>query len=126
TTSTPPTTLAGPRPRIFGRRGPSAPAGPLRQAMTRTLRNPMGMFGACVLAGLLICAVFAAVLSPYDPLEQHPGSELLPPGSPFPLGTDNLGRDLLSRIIFGSRASLLVGVVAIGLGASIGMASGLA
>ncbi len=86
----------------------------------------MGLFGALVLMGLVFCAMFAAVISPYDPLEQHPGSELLPPGAPFPLGTDNLGRDLLSRIIFGSRASLLVGVVAVGLGASIGMASGLA
>jgi len=66
------------------------------------------------------------VISPYDPLEQHPGDELKPPSRQYLLGTDNLGRDLLSRIIYGSRASLLVGVVAVGLGAGIGLATGLA
>jgi len=86
----------------------------------------MGLFGAAVLAGLVICAIFAPLLSPFDPLEQHPGSELLPPGQGFILGTDNLGRDLLSRIIFGSRASLLVGVVAVALGATVGIVTGLA
>jgi len=54
-----------------------------------------------------------------------PARNLLPPGGQYLLGTDNLGRDLLSRIIYGSRASLLVGVVAVALGASIGIASGL-
>jgi len=86
----------------------------------------MGMFGGGVLLLLVICAIGAPVLSPYDPLEQHPGAELRPPGAEYPLGTDNLGRDLLSRIIYGSRASLLVGIVAVGLGAGIGLATGLA
>jgi peptide/nickel transport system permease protein len=97
----------------------------LVQALLRTVHNPMGLFGTVVLAVLVVCALGAPYLSPYDPLEQHVGSELLAPGSQFLLGTDNLGRDLLSRIIFGSRASLLVGVVAVGLGASLGIASGL-
>ena len=85
----------------------------------------MGLFGTVVLAVLVVCALGAPYLSPYDPLAQHAGSELLPPGGQYLLGTDNLGRDLLSRIIFGSRASLLVGVVAVGLGATLGIASGL-
>ena len=84
------------------------------------------MFGVGVLTLLVICALGAPVLSPYDPLQQHAGAELRPPSGQFPLGTDNLGRDLLSRIIFGSRASLLVGVVAVALGAGIGIATGLA
>ena len=97
----------------------------LVQALIRTVHNPMGLFGTVVLAVLVVCALGAPFLSPYNPLEQHPGSELLPPNGQFLLGTDNLGRDILSRIIFGSRASLLVGVVAVGLGATIGIASGL-
>ena len=99
---------------------------PTVQALVRTVRNPVGMFGMAVLTLLVICAIGAPVLSPYDPLQQHAGSELRPPSKEFPLGTDNLGRDLLSRIIFGSRASLLVGVVAVALGAGIGIATGLA
>jgi ABC-type dipeptide/oligopeptide/nickel transport system permease subunit len=99
---------------------------PTIQALARTVRNPIGMFGVGVLTLLVICALGAPVLSPYDPLQQHAGAELRPPSSQFPLGTDNLGRDLLSRIIFGSRASLLVGVVAVALGAGIGIATGLA
>src|SRR3982074_1552087 len=86
----------------------------------------MGLFGAVVVSLLVMGALAAPLISPFDPIEQHPGSELLPPGGRFLLGTDNLGRDLLSRIIFGSRSSLLVGVVAVGLGAGIGIATGLA
>jgi peptide/nickel transport system permease protein len=99
---------------------------PLVQALARTVRNPFGVFGLSVLGLLVFCALAAPVISPYDPLEQHVGAELRPPGLEYLLGTDNLGRDLLSRIIYGSRASLLVGVVAVALGAGIGIATGLA
>ena len=127
TASRPPAaaTLAAPVVQTTGRARALPPRSALIQALVRTVHNPMGLFGASVLALLVICAVGAPYLSPYDPLAQHAGSELLPPGGTFPLGTDNLGRDLLSRIIYGSRASLLVGVVAVALGASIGIASGL-
>jgi peptide/nickel transport system permease protein len=83
----------------------------------------MGLFGATLVTLLVLAAIFAPLISPYDPIEQHPGSELLPPGGQFFLGTDNLGRDLLSRIIWGSRSSLLIGLVAVGLGAGIGIVS---
>ena len=99
---------------------------PLVQALSRTVRNPTGLFGIAVLSALVLCAIGAPLISPYDPLLQHPGSELKTPGVAFPLGTDHLGRDILSRIIYGSRASLLVGVVAVGLGAAVGIATGLA
>jgi peptide/nickel transport system permease protein len=97
----------------------------LVQALLRTVQNPMGFFGASVLALLVFCALAAPYICPYDPLAQHEGAELLPPGGEYLLGTDNLGRDLLSRIVYGSRASLLVGVVAVALGAAAGIASGL-
>jgi peptide/nickel transport system permease protein len=96
------------------------------QAFFRVLEHPMGLIGLGVLLLLIVCAAFAPLISPYDPIEQHPGFELLPPNGQFWLGTDNLGRDLLSRIIWGSRASLLIGVVAVGLGAAAGIATGLA
>ena len=76
---------------------------------------------------LALAAIFAPRDRPYNPIEQHPGSELLRAEQPRSgSGTDNLGRDLLSRIIFGSRASLLIGVVAVLLGAGFGIATGLA
>jgi ABC-type dipeptide/oligopeptide/nickel transport system permease subunit len=107
-------------------RGAGGTRRPLVRAFVQILRNPMGLFGAVVVSVLVVAAITAPLISPFDPIEQHPGSELLPPGGRFWLGTDSLGRDLLSRIIFGSRASLLVGIVAVGLGAGVGIATGLA
>ena len=86
----------------------------------------MGLLGAVLVAILVIAALTAPFISPYDPIEQHPGFELQPPSAQFRLGTDNLGRDLLSRIIWGSRSSLFIGMVAVGIGAGFGIASGLA
>jgi peptide/nickel transport system permease protein len=86
----------------------------------------MGLLCAGLVAMLVFGALAAPLVSPFDPTEQHPGSELLGPGGQFLLGTDNLGRDLLSRIIFGSRASLFIGIVAVSLGAGAGIATGLA
>ena len=86
----------------------------------------MGLIGAVIVALMVAAALAAPLISPYDPIEQHPGFELRPPGGQFWLGTDHLGRDLLSRIIYGSRSSMLIGVVAVGLGAAFGIGSGLA
>jgi peptide/nickel transport system permease protein len=99
---------------------------PLIQALSRTLQNPMGLVGAVIVLLMVAAALAAPLISPYDPIEQHPGFELQPPGGQFWLGTDHLGRDLLSRIIYGSRSSMLIGVVAVGLGAAFGIGSGLA
>src|SRR4051812_12146474 len=68
---------------------------PLQRAARRVIRNPMGVFGAVVLAVLAAMAVFAPLIAPYDPLAQHAGSELLPPNAQFWLGTDQFGRDEL-------------------------------
>src|SRR5207244_11105415 len=105
------------------RRAASA-APPLVQALARTLRNPMGLFGAVVVGILVFAALAAPFISPYDPIAQHPGLELRPPSGQFMFGTGHLGRDLLSRIIFGSRSSLLIGRVAVGLGAGLAVARG--
>ena len=95
------------------------------QVFMRITRNPMGAFGLSVLVILLLLAIFAPLLAPYSPIEQHPGQELKPPGSQFWLGSDDLGRDLFSRILYGARISFIVGIVATSLGAFVGVTTGL-
>ena len=101
------------------------PRGPLAQAFSRTLRNPMGALGLALLLGLVLAGLAAPVIAPFSPIDQLRGKELVPPGWPHILGTDEFGRDLFSRILFGTRISLLVGVVAVGVGAGIGIPAGL-
>ena len=88
------------------------------------------MVGAGLLVGMLLVALFAPWLAPFDPNLQFPdGTTLygdpLPPGGRYLLGTDTLGRDTLSRLIYGSRISLQVGLIAIAIAASIGTTLGL-
>src|SRR5438874_83292 len=77
-------------------------------AFRRTWRNPLGRFGLLILSLLVLVALGAPLISPYDPIVQHQGKELLGPNPAFWFGTDELGRDLLSRVIFGTRPSLVV------------------
>ena len=101
------------------------PHGPLAMGFIRTAANPVGMFGMIILAVLVLTALFAPVLAPYDPLLQHPGLELSGPSRTFPLGTDELGRDILSRLIYGARPSLLVAVMVVAMAGGLGIFSGL-
>jgi peptide/nickel transport system permease protein len=89
-------------------------------------RNPrMIVGGAMVLAWLLI-ALFAPVVAPYDPIAVNVTDSLRSPSLAHLLGTDDLGRDVLSRVIWGSRISLSVGVISVGIGFFIGVSVGLA
>lgn len=83
------------------------------------------VFGLVIILIILITAIFAPWLAPHDPYQQNLDQTLLQPSHVHPLGTDSLGRDTLSRIIYGSRNSLMVGVIALGIAASIGMTMGL-
>jgi peptide/nickel transport system permease protein len=74
---------------------------------------------------LVIAASLASLLAPYDPIEQALGPGLTPPGRAFPLGLDSLGRDVLSRIVHGSRISLLVGATAVSIAFTAGLALGM-
>ncbi len=94
---------------------------PTLAALGRLLRNPAGVIGLAGLAVLAVMALGANVLAPFDPLEQHARARLLPPGRVYLLGTDDLGRDLLSRIIYGSRISLAVGLLSVALGGVLGV-----
>lgn len=79
-----------------------------------------------ILAAIVLMTIFAPWLAPYDPLEVHMELRLLPPCWAHPLGTDALGRDVLSRVIYGGRASLLLAVVATACSMCVGLAVGVA
>src|SRR5882724_120661 len=69
-------------------------------------RRPLGIASAALIALLVFTAVFANILAPYDPLSARPEIRLARPSWEPPFGTDDIGRDVLSRVIFGSRISL--------------------
>jgi|HigsolmetaAR202D_1030399.scaffolds.fasta_scaffold03098_9 ABC-type dipeptide/oligopeptide/nickel transport systems, permease components len=102
-----------------------ARVGMLRLTLRRLLRSPSGQIGLVCFAIVFCAGLFAPILAPYDPIEQFIGSELQPPSGQYWLGTDELGRDLLSRILYGARLALLVGVVAVGAGSLIGVSLGM-
>jgi len=83
------------------------------------------VFAFAVILLLIITALFAPFLAPYDPYDQNLQIRYQQPSTDYWLGTDPLGRDELSRIIFGTRASLQVGLIAVGIAAVIGIALGL-
>jgi peptide/nickel transport system permease protein len=83
------------------------------------------VLGTVIIALLILTAIFAPFLAPYDPLDQNLRATLQQPSREHLLGTDELGRDLLSRIIYGSRISLLVGAVTVTIAAGVGMLLGL-
>ena len=95
--------------------------------MTRRSLNAMELAGAAMVLSLILTALFAPLLAPHDPARAV-ASTFGDPGAPslaFPLGTDELGRDVLSRIIWGARISLTVGVSAMAITMTIGVAVGL-
>ncbi len=94
----------------------------------RTLRNPLSLAGLMIISLLIMVALIAPAIAPYDPLKTDTISRLQPPSRDHFLGTDQLGRDILSRIVYGSRISLriaiLVAAVALAIGAPMGIVSG--
>jgi peptide/nickel transport system permease protein len=106
--------------------GRDRPRNPLVLSLALTVRNPMGAFGLGAIVALIVVALLAPAIAPYHPNVQHDRAELQPPSAQFLLGTDELGRDILSRIIWGARVSLMVGLVAVIVGAGIGIPTGLA
>jgi ABC-type dipeptide/oligopeptide/nickel transport system permease subunit len=77
-----------------------------------------------IVVAVIGMAIFAPAIAPFDPAEQNYDASREPPSLEHPLGTDLFGRDVLSRLIFGARASLLVGLVAVGLAIGIGVPLG--
>jgi peptide/nickel transport system permease protein len=93
-------------------------------------RKPLGALGGCIVLGMLLVAIFAPWIAPHSPQEFIEGgsARLQRPSWRFPMGTDNLGRDILSRVIYGARLSMLVGFISTffgtGIGATIALLTG--
>jgi ABC-type dipeptide/oligopeptide/nickel transport system permease subunit len=89
------------------------------------LRHRLSIIGIAIIAAILVMAIFAPFLAPYDPNKQSLYKVLKGPSKAHWLGTDNLGRDLLSRVIYGARISMYVGLVATAVSALLGILIGL-
>ena len=114
-------TLSPPTPSA----APTAPPDSLWRAL---LSNRVAWIGVALLLIMVLAAVFAPWLAPHDPLQQNIAYRLDPPSADFWLGTDSYGRDVLSRLIYGARISLLVGflavLIAMLIGSSLGILAG--
>jgi peptide/nickel transport system permease protein len=95
-------------------------------ALRRALAARFALVGLLVLVAAVVAAVFAPLISPYDPLKQDLSNLLLPPAPAHWLGTDNVGRDVLARVIWGTRVSLIVGSVSVAAAVAVGSLLGLA
>ncbi|WP_430260431.1 ABC transporter permease [Neorhizobium sp. IRS_2294] len=100
------------------------------RVMKELLRQPVALFGILIVLTVVIAALAAPMIAPFDPDNQmFDGLSLegapLPPGGAFLLGTDTLGRDLFSRLLYGARTSLIIGLVANGVAVTIGLFVGI-
>jgi len=93
----------------------------MKEALKELTKNKIGFTSLIIISILVILALFAPYISPYDPFEINVDKILLPPSFEHPLGTDLLGRDVLSRMIYASRISLEVSLVAVGISIGIGI-----
>jgi peptide/nickel transport system permease protein len=98
---------------------------PTRRALRRLFKRRGAVFGLIVIAAFVIIAVLAPFLSPYDPTAQSWSAVRKAPSAAHWFGTDELGRDIVARVIYGARASLLAGVISVGIALSIGVPLGL-
>ncbi|HKO71146.1 MAG TPA: ABC transporter permease, partial [Bradyrhizobium sp.] len=98
---------------------------PARRALRRLLRRKGAVVGLVVIAMFIVLAVFAPLLSPYDPIATSWTLVRKPPSMQHWFGTDDLGRDIFGRVIYGARASLTAGVISVGIALLIGVPLGL-
>ncbi|MCB1970233.1 MAG: ABC transporter permease [Geminicoccaceae bacterium] len=98
---------------------------PRRRFWLELLATPTGLLGSVIVATLVIMAVFATWIAPYDPLAMAAGPRLAPPDAQYWFGTDDFGRDVFSRIVYGSRLTLQIGVIAVGISLTSGLLLGL-
>ncbi len=92
-----------------------------KDAWRRLRRNKLAMLGLGIVIVLVLVAIFASFIAPYDPIKRIKEESSLSPSRIHIFGTDLLGRDIFSRVIYGSRISIVVGVVAVGISVTIGL-----
>ena len=101
---------------------------PFAIAISSVFRNPLAIGGVCIVLILFLCIVLAPIISPHDPVKVNLSNKLISPNSEYWLGTDEFGRDILSRIIWGTRVSMSVAFltvcVSMVLGVTMGLLSG--
>jgi peptide/nickel transport system permease protein len=97
---------------------------PARLAVISFMQRPVAVMGLVVIVAFILIAVFAPLLAPYDPLATSWLAIRQAPSRAHWMGTDELGRDVLSRVIYGARASMLAGVVSVAIAAAIGIPMG--
>ena len=105
---------------------PPLPAGPWRRAWRKLRRRRTAMFGLAVVVAFIALAVFAGWIAPQDPIATSWGAIRKAPSAEHWFGTDEIGRDVLSRVVWGTRASLLAGVVSVSISLALGVPIGLA
>lgn len=93
---------------------------PARRAWERFRRHHMAMFGVALISLILAVVAFAPLVIPYQPNKQDIKNRLQPPSLAHPMGTDELGRDEFTRVLYGGRVSLTIGIAAMALGLSVG------
>ncbi|MDB5913758.1 MAG: transporter permease, partial [Ramlibacter sp.] len=102
------------------------PAGPWQRAWRRLRRRHLALAGLAVVIGFIVLALFAPWIAPQDPIATSWGAIRKAPSVEHWFGTDEIGRDVLSRVIWGTRASLLAGVISVTISLLIGVPVGLA
>jgi peptide/nickel transport system permease protein len=94
------------------------------EILRRIGKHNLALVGLIILTPMFLCAIFAPLISPHDPVEPDLKNILSSPSFSHPFGTDTLGRDVFSRVVYGSRISLLVGFVSVGIASLIGVIIG--
>lgn len=103
----------------------SAKYSELKRMVSVFFGRPLPVIGLIIIILLIITAIFAPLLAPYDPFKMDMPNKLQSPNFKHYLGTDSLGRDTFSRVIYGSQVSLMIGIITISIAAAIGMSLGL-
>src|SRR5689334_9406094 len=98
---------------------------PSRRALRRLLRRRGAVAGLAVIAAFVLLAIFAPLVSPYDPVATNWALVRKPASAAHWFGTDELGRDIFTRVIFGARASLMAGLVSVSIALSVGVPIGM-
>jgi peptide/nickel transport system permease protein len=110
---------------LIGKRADETVESPARRALRRLWRRKGAVVGLVVVALFVAIAIFAPLISPYDPAAQSWTAVRKAPSWAHWLGTDDVGRDVLARVIFGARASLLAGVISVSIALAVGVPLGL-